>query len=73
MQVLPFWQRLFGTERTVLHLQRDERFVHTRPESRRVQDGEHFVHRELLSCFLTSGLSILDTPLLSLRFADSGT
>ena len=52
---------------------RDERFVHLRPDSRLLQYGELIVHRELTSCFLTSGLSVLDAPLLSLRFADSGT
>jgi len=49
-----------------------EHFVHTRLESGRVQYGERLVHRELPSCFHTSAQSALDTPLLSLRFADSG-
>ena len=54
--MLLFWQRL-----SVLN----DLFT-TRPESGRVQDGERFVQRHL------KGVSILVTPLLNLRFADSG-
>ncbi|HEZ7989667.1 MAG TPA: hypothetical protein RWO66_01720 [Ruminococcus sp.] len=62
LKVLPFWQRL-----SVLN-----NLFTTCPESGRVQYGERGVHLELLSCFHTSAQSVLDTPLLSLRFADLG-
>ena len=62
LKVLPFQQRL-----SVLN-----NLFTTCPESGRVQYGERGVHRELPSCFHTSAQSILDTPLLNLRFTDSG-
>jgi len=62
LKVLSFLQRLL-----VLN-----NLFTTCPESGQVQYGERGVHLELLSCFHTSAQSALDTPLLSLRFADSG-
>ena len=57
MQVLSFWQRL-----SVLN----DLFT-TRPKSGRLQNGERFVQRHL------KGVTVSVTPLLNLRFADSGT